>query len=322
MTPRRPGRAPLPRIGLGCAPLGNLFQSVSDENAAATVDAAWDCGIRMFDTAPLYGFGLSERRLGAAIARRPRAEVILSTKVGRLLVSEGGDPPEDHPFVDAAELRPKLDFSRDGVMRSFDASLERLQTDRIDIVYVHDPDLHLDEAVDTAVPALLELRDQGVIDRVGCGMNDAACLAEVVRRSELDTVLIAGRYTLLDQSALDELFVRCEQLNVDVVVGGVFNSGILVDPSKSATYDYAPASREVMTRVEALRHLCDAAGVPLSTAALQFPFTHPQVTSVLVGARSPNEVQTNHDQLAKHVPPGFWEALVAAGLLDERALVD
>lgn len=305
-------------LGLGCAPLGNLFTEVSEQTAIATVDAAWDAGIRRFDTAPLYGFGLSEHRLGLALHDRPRGEFTVSTKVGRVLVTRGGDAASDHPFAAVPDLRPQFDFSRDGVLRSLDASCSRLGLDHVDTVYIHDPDDHMDQARDGAFPALAELRAAGVVNRIGAGMNDAGLLSQLVEDCDLDTVLIAGRYSLLDQSAIDTLFPVCLPRGVTVTVGGVFNSGILAN--RGGTFDYQPAPPDVRDRVRHLRRVCDSFGIELATAALAFPATHPAVDSVLFGARSASEVAENANRMAEAIDPDLWDVLSDAGLLDARCL--
>ena len=277
------------RLGLGAAPLGNLFSSLSDATAEATVGAAWDAGIRFFDTAPLYGHGLSERRLGRALRSRPRDEYVIASKVGRLLRPSVG---ESLPtvFVDAPDLDPVFAYSRDDTLRSIEESLNRLGLDRLDVVHVHDPDDHEAAALRGAFPALVELRDQGVIGAVGCGMNQWQMLDRFVARVDLDCVLLAGRYTLLDRTGADVLLPHCAERGVGVILGGVFNSGVLADPEANATYDYLAAAPEVVSRARALRAVCATHGVALGAAAMQFALAHPAVTSVVVGARSVDEV--------------------------------
>ncbi len=300
------------RLGLGCAPLGNLFQAVADDDAAATVDAAWDAGWRLFDTAPLYGHGLSERRLGAALAGRQRDEYVLSTKVGRLLRPPAAGSTVETIFVDAPDLDPVFAYSRDAVLRSIDESLERLGVDRIDVVHVHDPDDHEQAALDGAFPALIELREQGVVGAVGCGMNQWQMLDRFVDRVDLDCVLLAGRYTLLDPSGGDELLPHCLDRGVGVVIGGVFNSGLLADPDERATYDYASAPTHLVAQARAMAQVCTAHGVSLTAAALQFALAHPAVTSVLVGARSEAEVHSDATAAAAALPDDLWAELADA----------
>ena len=307
---RRLGRrGPLvTRLGLGTAPLGNLFSTVTDADADATVDAAWDGGIRFFDTAPLYGHGLAERRLGRALAARPRDEFVIATKVGRLLRPSSGTSAPGI-FTEVPDLEPVFAYSRDDTLRSIEASLERLGLDRVDVVHVHDPDDHEAEAMIGAFPALIELRDQGVIGAVGAGMNQWEMLDRFVQRVDLDCVLLAGRYTLLDRSGADVLLPRCAGRGVGVVIGGVFNSGLLADPDANTTYDYVASSDSLQARALELQERARSGGVTLRAAALQFALTHPAVSSVVVGARTALEV---HDDLADAevaIPPSLTTEL-------------
>jgi aryl-alcohol dehydrogenase-like predicted oxidoreductase len=310
---------PVTELALGCAALGNLFQPVTDEAAHATVEAAWDAGIRTFDTAPHYGLGLSERRLGAALRDRPRDTYTLSTKVGRLLVpSPDGGVGDDlaHGFAVPAAHRRVWDFSADGVLRSLEASLERLGLDHVDVVLLHDPDDHADQALDEAYPALERLRTEGVIGAIGVGMNQSALPARFMRETDIDVVLLAGRYTLLEQDGLTELLPEAAARGRSVVIGGVFNSGLLTAPRPDATYDYAPAPQPVLDRALRLLEVCERHGVPLRAAALRFPFGHRAVASVLTGARSPQEVRDTVEQLRRPLPHALWDELRAEGLLD------
>lgn len=295
-------------LGLGTAPLGNLFAAVSDAAADATVGAAWDAGIRFFDTAPLYGHGLAERRLGRALASRPRDEFVLATKVGRVLRPPSGAAPTS-VFTDVPNLDPVFAYSRDDTLRSIEASLERLGVDRVDVVHVHDPDDHEAAAMAGAFPALIELRDQGVIGAVGAGMNQWPMLDRFVQRVDLDCVLLAGRYTLLDPSGGDVLLPRCAERGVGVIIGGVFNSGLLADPDANATYDYATAPPRMRARAMALRDRCADAGVTLAAAALQFALAHPAVTAVVVGARSEAEMRTDVAAAGAPIPDALAEHL-------------
>ena len=293
-------------LSLGGAGLGNLFTAVSDEDAAAAVDAAWDAGIRVFDTAPHYGLGLSERRFGAALRERPREEFVLSTKVGRLLepVAEpSGDDPEG--FAVPAAFRRVLDYSGDGVRRSIEASLERLGLDRIDIALIHDPDFHEEQALGEAFPALAKLRAEGVIRAVGVGMNQTRIPLRFVRETDIDVVLLAGRFTLLDRSGAELLDVAAER-GVGIVIGGVFNSGLLVDPQPTSTYDYQTVEDSVLRNALRLKAICERHGVPLRAAALQFPSRHPAVRSVLIGARSPQEVRDCVEMAELPIPDELW----------------
>lgn len=287
-------------IGLGCAPLGNLFTAITDEQAYATTDAAWDGGVRLFDTAALYGHGLSESRLGAALRDRPRDQFVLSTKVGRLLRVVRPRPATI--FAGVGPLDPVFDFSRDGVRQSIDESLRRLGVDHLDVVHVHDPDDHEAQALDEALPALIELRQQGVVGMVGCGMNQTAMLERFVDRVDLDCVLVAGRYTLLDRSAADTLLPLCAARGVAVIAGGVFNSGLLADPAPGATFDYAAAPTALLQRAQHMQRLCAEHGTSLTAAALQFVLRHPAVTAVVVGARSAAEITADLAALDEPVP--------------------
>ncbi|MEU4979704.1 aldo/keto reductase [Streptomyces sp. NPDC021969] len=311
----------LTELGLGAAQLGNLARETSDTDAQGAVDAAWDSGVRYFDTAPHYGLGLSERRLGAALARRPRAGYTVSTKVGRLLVPspETAHRPDDGGFAVPAAFRRDWDFSRDGILRSLEGSLTRLGLDHVDIVYLHDPDEHWQQASTTGVDTLVELRDQGVVKAVGVGMNQAAMLTEFVRRSDVDLVMVAGRHTLLDQSARDELLPLAEERGVGVVAAAVYNSGLLAAdrPPADATYDYQPASRELMARAGALADVCERHSVTLPEAAIAYPLRHPAVVSVVLGARDAGQSRTNAARLAAGVPDALWTELADLGLVPQ-----
>ena len=309
------------RVGLGTAPLGGLYQPVSDEDARATVERAWELGIRFFDTAPLYGHGLSERRLAASLQARPRGEYVLATKVGRLLRPDA--PPDDSQlsgglerWPDVPSVNPVFDFSYDGVLRSVEESLERLGLDRVDVLHIHDPDEHYDEALRGAYPALDRLRAEGVIGAVGAGMNQAEMLVRFAREADFDCFLVAGRYTLLDQTALAELLPLCAERGIAVILGGVFNSGILAG---GATYDYSVAPPELVERAQRLAAVCERHGAPLKAAALQFPLAHPAVASLLLGARSVAELEENVALLRLELPGDLWDELRREGLLPEDA---
>jgi D-threo-aldose 1-dehydrogenase len=314
------------RLGFGGAPIGGLFAPVTDEAAAAALDAVWDTGVRLVDTAPHYGAGLSERRIGAWLRGRAwqeREQLVISTKVGRLLVEpDGGPPPEGaEGFYGALPYQRVFDYSRDGVLRSVEQSLARLGVDRVGVLLIHDPDEHWEQAAGEAYPTLHELRGEGVTAAIGAGMNQAELLARFVRETDVDCVLLAGRYTLLDQRGLVELLPLCEERGVAVIAGGVFNSGVLADPGEGATFDYAPAPREVLDRARRLAAVCARHGVPLTAAALRFPLAHPAVTTVLTGARSGAEFRENAALLDVPIPGAVWEELRATGLLPAEAPV-
>ncbi|WP_431904479.1 aldo/keto reductase [Nonomuraea sp. bgisy101] len=283
-------------------------------------EAAWEAGIRLFDTAPHYGLGLSERRLGAFLASKPRESFTLSTKVGRLLVPAEGGGRDDQGFDVPADHRRVWDFSAEGVRRSLGDSLDRLGLSSIDIALVHDPDDQWQQAVDEAVPALLELRDQGVVKGVGVGMNRWQPLARAVRETDVDLVMLAGRYTLLDQSAEAELLTLCLERGVSVLAAGVFNSGLLATHDPQGTYDYAPASDELLKRARRIAAVCEGHGVTLPQAALAFPLRHPAVTSVVVGVRSVEEVRRNAALVAAPVPDRLWDELAEERLLGGTAV--
>jgi D-threo-aldose 1-dehydrogenase len=312
-------RSPSSRLGLGTSPLGNLYTEVGDSQARAVVDAAWEAGIRSFDTAPHYGLGLAERRLGAALAGRPREEFLLSTKVGRLLVPDptGAGRLDDDGFAVPATLRRVWDFSAAGVLRALESSLERLGLDRVDVVYLHDPDDHWDQAVGEAVPALVELREQGVIGAIGVGMNQWRMPARFVRESDVDVVMLAGRYTLLEQPALAEFLPLCAERGVDVVAAGVFNSGLLArhEVPDDATHDYRAAPADLIDRARRIAAVCARHGTTLPTAALWFPLGHPAVTGAVVGARTEAEIRANVAALTAPPPPELWADLRGEGLL-------
>jgi D-threo-aldose 1-dehydrogenase len=312
-------------IGFGGAPLGNLDREVSEDDAQGALAAAWDSGLRYFDTAPHYGLGLSERRFGAALAGRPRDEFVVSTKIGRVLVPNQARQPGVDPegFAVAATSVRVRDYTRDGVLRSLESSLERLQLERIDVVFVHDPDDFYRAALDGAFPALEELRSQGIIRSYGAGMNQSEMLADFVRNTDLDVVLLAGRYTLFEQGALDELLPLCGQRDVSVVAGGVFNSGLLATsrPGPEATYNYAPAPPEVLARVSRIADVCERHSVALPAAAVQFVLSHPLIATACLGARSAAEVRRNVTLLDAPVPEALWTELKGQGLLREDAPV-
>lgn len=313
------GRTGLPvtRLMFGAAPIAGLFAPVPADDARATLEAAWTSGIRAFDTAPHYGAGLSEQRLGAFLRERPRAEFVLSTKVGRRLVPADGDVEGAEGFYGTPRFSRVRDYSRDGVLASLEDSLARLGLDRIDIALIHDPDEHGAQALDGAYPALAELRAAGTVGAIGLGMNQTAMLEWFIRRADLDCVMVAGRYTLLDRGAAHTLFPLCREREVAVLAAGVFNSGVLADPSPGATYDYTAADPELIARVTRIRTLCERHGLPIGAAALQFTLAHPAVTAAVVGARSPQEVAEDTGYLAQPLPAGLLDELAAEGLIPD-----
>ncbi|MDN4613915.1 aldo/keto reductase [Leifsonia sp. F6_8S_P_1B] len=308
----------LTELGFGAASLGNLYVETPDEVAAATVDAAWEAGIRYFDTAPHYGLGLSERRLGAALRGRPRDEYVLSTKVGRLLVPRV--PPADRDddiFEVPGDLTRRWDFTRDGVRRSIDESLARLGVDRIDIAYVHDPDASgVPGAAASAAEALIELREEGVLRAVGIGTNSVDAALHLLSETDIDTAMIAGRVTLLDHGRVEELLAAAGTRRL--VAAAVFNGGLLAvpRPASGAHFDYRPAPDELLARANRIADVAQAHGATLPQAALAYPLTFPGVATRVVGMRTPEEVSANVALATAEPPAALWDALRAASLLD------
>jgi len=298
------------RLGLGSAPLGGLFEEVADDEAHRVVEAAWQAGVRFFDTAPLYGHGLAEQRMGAILRTKPRGEFVLATKVGRLL--RAGAPPEPgQAYKGVPPVNPVYDFSYDGVMRSVEESLHRLGLDRVDVLHIHDPDDHFEQAVSGAYRALDRLRAEGTIKAVGAGMNQAEMLVRFARAADFDCFLLAGRYTLLDRTGAAELLPLCVEKSIAIIAGGVFNSGILANPGPHATFNYQPAPRELVQRAHGLQEVCKRHGVELKAAAIQFPLRHPAVASVLTGCRSVREVEENVRMFQTPIPSALWDELAA-----------
>jgi D-threo-aldose 1-dehydrogenase len=315
-----PSSVEITRLGLGSAPIGGLFAPVSDADAEATIERAWALGIRYFDTAPLYGYGLAEQRLGRFLRTKPRESFVLSTKVGRLLRRTRGDNPRpDRFYKGTPPERAVFDFNYDGVMRSVEESLARLGFDRIDILFIHDPDDHYEEALKGAFPAVERLRREGTVGAIGAGMNQHQMLARLADAAPFDGFLLAGRYTLLDQGALDDLLPACAARGMGIVLGGVYNSGILADPRIGATFDYKEADTALVARAQQLRDLCRAHGIDLKAAAIQFALAHPVVSAAVLGARAAAEIEESVAMAAKPIPLDFWRALRRQGLVDQRA---
>jgi len=282
----------VPKLGLGCAPLANLYQTIPDAQAQALIEFALAHGVNFFDTAPLYGAGLSEQRLGRVLSQVPRDSFILASKVGRLVQPDGS---------------MSLDFSRAGVLRSLEESLSRLKLDRIDIVHIHDPEDLTEQAIQEAFPALAELRAQGVIKAIGVGSRLWRIQMDFAARTEMDCFLLAGRYTLLEQQARP-LLETCLPKHIPIFMAGVYNSGILATgPIQGAKYDYADAPEYLMERARQLQALCDGYGVPLRTAAAQFPLRHPAITSVIIGAQSAAEFAQTIESVNAPLPPAWWQ---------------
>ena len=329
------GRTGLPvtRLGFGGASIGGLFSAVTDDDAVRVVDHAWDLGIRTFDVAPLYGYGAAERRVGRALAGRPRNEYVLSTKVGRLIrpvaeIASDADidrqaleGKDDAFYVGTEPVRPVFDYTADGVRRSVDESLARLGLDRIDIALIHDPDNHWSTAIGEAYPALARLREEGVIRAIGAGMNQSAMLARFAREGDFDVFLVAGRYTLLDQEALAELLPLCVERGIGVMIGGVMNSGVLADPRPGSRFNYQPAAPGVVERARRLAAICDRHAVPLRAAAIQFPLAHPAVRSLIAGVRRVEHLDEYPELMRRPLPADLWAELRAEDLIPAEAPV-
>jgi len=315
------------RLGLGGASIGGLFEAVDAADAIRTVDRAWELGVRYFDTAPLYGYGASERRMGLALGSRPRDAYVLSTKVGRLIRPTDQIPPDadidrqeldgrdDAFYIGAGPVRPVFEYSRDGVERSIEESLERLGVGRIDIALIHDPDNHWAAAIGQAYPALHRMREQGVIGAIGVGMNRSAMLARFVREGDFNVVMLAGRYTLLDQDGLSELLPLCLEKGVGVLIAGVMNSGLLAAPRPGAHFNYVPAPGAIVERARRLEAVCARHGVPLRTAAVQFPLAHPAVVALVAGVRTVAHLDEYPAMLRAPIPVELWAELRRDGLL-------
>jgi D-threo-aldose 1-dehydrogenase len=309
------------RMCFGAGTIGGMYSDVPYEQSIEAIRRALSLGIRFFDVAPLYGHGSSETRLGDGLRNEHRDSIVLATKVGRILVSapEGYRDPffRSHgPFI------PQFDFSYDGVMRSYEESLKRLSVDRVDILHIHDPDNHFEQALRSAYPALARLRESGAVRAIGVGMNQAEMLIRFAREADFDCFLVAGRYTLIDQAALPELLPLCLKKNITVFIGGTYNSGILATGAiKGAKFNYQDAPVEVIEKVRRVEEVCARHNVPLKAAAIQFPLAHPAVASVISGYRAPEEVEENARMLETPIPQDFWSELVHEGLLPDDAPV-
>jgi D-threo-aldose 1-dehydrogenase len=319
----------LTTLGLGTTGFGNLYKRQSEAGAMATADAAWNAGLRYVDTAPLYGFGLAELRTGAALRRLP-GEVVLSTKAGWRLhrrgAADGPGSPADSLFNNPGPFVPRIDYSYDGIMRSFEDSLQRLGTDRIDILLLHDCDrrnhgedgyrARFREVMEGAHRALVSLREQGMVRAIGAGLNEWQACQDFAEVGDFDCFLLAGRYTLLDQSALTTFLPLCVARNIGIILGGPYNSGILATgATDGAFYDYAPATPEILARTRRIEAICAAHDVPLRAAALQFPLSHEAITTIIPGAHDEAEVNENLALFTRTIPDAFWQALRADGLI-------
>jgi D-threo-aldose 1-dehydrogenase len=334
------------QLGYGMAPLGGLYEAVSDEQAAMTLEHAWNLGIRYYDAAPLYGYGLAEQRLGRLLQQHPSDEWVMSTKVGRLLypleevennpdldrdwqalgsvTGIGGDISElqiDWYYRGVPDYRPVYDYSYDGIMRSYESSLERTGLEKLDILWIHDPDNHWEQAIGGAYPALAELRSQGLVKAIGAGMNQAEMLARFAREGDFDAFMLAGRYTLLDQRALDDFLPLCVEKGIGIVIAGVMNSGLLANPTPESHFDYGPASeaQEWLDKALRIKAVCERHDVNLRAAALQFVYAHPAVATVVAGVRKISHLDDTVYQMSVDIPDDLWAELKAEGLMHPDA---
>ena len=325
---RKLGSSPLmvTALGVGTAPLGDLYQRIPENDARGMLEAGYDLGLRLFDTAPLYGSGLAEHRTGGLLRQKARADLVVSTKVGRWYQPAPGGANRGN-WAGGLEFDAVLDYSYDGAMRSFEQSLLRLGLSRVDVLLIHDVDVfthgsqkacdrRFDEAMEGAYRALIELRQSGDVRAIGVGVNESEMCARFARAGDFDCMLLAGRYTLLEQGALDEFLPLCEAKDIGVLAGGTFNSGILAaGPKPGSKYNYADAPLPVRERVARLDEVCRAHRVPLAAAAIQFPLGHPKVSSVVIGAVSGEEIRQNFDLMSLPIPDALWSDLRAEGLL-------
>ncbi|MGF1475576.1 MAG: aldo/keto reductase [Geminicoccaceae bacterium] len=332
-TKRPIGRTDLmvSQMGFGGAPLGNMYEGFTDEVARAAVLASFDAGMSLFDTAPLYGHGLSEHRVGEALRGKDRDAWVLSTKIGRLLKPAAPAEIDSGIFQGVLPFKGVFDYSYDAVMRSVEDSFQRIGTHRIDILLAHDLDVwthRSEEARQTYVAqfmaggyrAMVELREQGAIKAIGAGVNEVSACQDLLDKGDFDTFLLAGRYTLLEQGALDGFLPRCAERGVTLMIGGPYNTGILATGAvEGAYYNYQPAPSDIMERVAKIEAVTKNHGVPLATAALHFPLHHPQVASIIPGVRHPDEVARNKTIFESQVPDALWHELKAEGLVREDA---
>lgn len=314
----------LSQLGLGTAPLGNLLKEIPEEQSEATFEAALSAGVRYYDTAPFYGYGLAEERLGRALKGHDRSDFVVSTKVGRLIregersgaeVYDGGKSF----YLAYPERNVVRDYSYDGVMRSLEESLERLQMDYVDILHIHDPDDHFDEAVKGAYLALAKLREEGVIKGVSAGMNQWEMLSDFMDHGRYDAFLLAGRYTLLDHTALPSFLPKCLEHGTQIIAGGVYNSGLLADPKPGITFNYVPVEKPVLDRALAIKAVCEANGVDMKAAAIQFPLSHPAISSILTGVTRVAEFEENRALFETPIPDQLWSDLRSENLLPADA---
>jgi D-threo-aldose 1-dehydrogenase len=319
-------------MGFGAAPIGNFLRPIPENEAGAMVERAWEAGMRYFDTAPYYGHGLSELRLGHYLRWKPREQFVVSSKVGRVLKAARKETIDFKPWVDAAPFKPRFDYSYDGTMRSFEDSLQRLGLGYIDILFIHDADVfthgaemqkvYFKQAMDGCYRALIELREQGLVKAIGVGVNNWEVMLDFMKAGDFDTLLVAGRYTLLEQEALNELLPLCERRGTAIVIGGGFNGGILATGAvPGAKWNYAPAPAPIMEKVKKIEAVCARHKVPLAAAALQFLLAHPAVASHVPGTRNVAQMNQNLELVAHPIPAAFWQELKAEGLVRQDAPV-
>jgi D-threo-aldose 1-dehydrogenase len=319
-------------MGFGAAPIGNFLRPISEAQTEAMINRAWDAGMRYFDTAPYYGHGLSELRLGHYLRWKPRHEYVVSSKVGRVLKPGLRKDIDFKPWVDGAPFKPRFDYSYDGTMRSFEDSLQRLGLEHIDILFIHDADVfthgpemqkvYFKQAMDGCYRALIELREQGLVKAIGVGVNNWEVMLDFMKAGDFDTLLVAGRYTLLEQDSLDELLPLCERRGTAIVIGGGFNGGILATGTvPGAKWNYAPAPEHIVTKVKKIEAVCARHKVPLAAAALQFLLAHPAVASHIPGTRNVAQLSQNIELMSHSVPKVFWNDLKQDKLLHENAPV-
>jgi D-threo-aldose 1-dehydrogenase len=319
-------------MGFGAAPIGNFLRPISETESEAMITRAWDAGMRYFDTAPYYGHGLSEARIGQYLRWKPRHEFVLSSKVGRVLEPARRKDIDFKPWVDGLPFKPRFDYSYDGTMRSFEDSLQRMGLEYIDILFIHDADVfthgaemqkvYYKQAMDGCYRALVKLRDQGLVKAIGVGVNNWEVMLDFMKEGDFDTLLVAGRYTLLEQDSLNELLPLCERRGTALVIGGGFNGGILATGTvPGAKWNYAPAPDHIVQKVKGIEAVCAKYNVPLAAAALQFLLAHPAVASHVPGTRNVSQMEQNIALVTQPIPAELWQDLKAAGLLRQDAPV-
>jgi D-threo-aldose 1-dehydrogenase len=317
-------------MGFGAAPIGNFLKPISEEVSDGMVQHAWNAGMRYFDTAPYYGHGLSEARLGQSLRWKPRDEFVISSKVGRVLKAKPRHSIDFKPWVDGLPFECVFDYTYDGTMRSFEDSLQRLGLEHIDIIFIHDADVfthgpekqkvYFKQAMEGCYPALQKLKQQGVVKAIGIGVNNWDVMLDFMKQGDFDCLLMAGRYTLLEQEPLDELLPLCVKRGAAVVIGGGLNSGILATGAvPGAKYNYAPAPAHILEKVRNIEEVCKSHGVPLPAAALQFLLAHPAVVSHVPGTRNLEQMKQNIDWISHPIPPQFWAEMKTRGLLRKDA---